>query len=38
LGVCVYAVTLALLMAPVLTSESVLEWLTTTPPCGSYGN
>ena len=29
LGVCVFAVTLALLIAPVLTSESVLEWLTT---------
>ncbi len=38
LGVCVFAVTLALLLAPVLSSEAVLEWLTTTQPCGDYGN
>ncbi len=34
LGVCVFAVTLALLMAPVLSSAAFLEWLTTRPPCG----
>ncbi len=33
-GVCVFAVTLALLLAPVLSSAAVLEWLTTTQPCG----
>jgi hypothetical protein len=33
-GVCVFAVTLAVLLAPILSSEAVLEWLTTTPPCG----
>jgi hypothetical protein len=33
-GVCVFAVTLALLLAPVLSSEAVLQWLTTTQPCG----
>jgi hypothetical protein len=38
LGVCVFAVTLALLLAPVVSSEAALEWLTTTPPCGDYGN
>jgi len=34
LAVCVLAVTLAVLLVPVLSSEAVLEWLTTTPPCG----
>jgi hypothetical protein len=40
LGVCVFAVTLALLLAAVLSSAAFLEWLTfiewltTTPPCG----
>ena len=33
LGVCVFAVTLAVLVAPIISSEAVLEWLTTTPPC-----
>jgi hypothetical protein len=33
-GVCVFAVTLAVLLAPILSSAAVLEWLTTTPPCG----
>ena len=33
-GVCVFAVTLAVLLAPIVSSEAVLEWLTTTPPCG----
>jgi hypothetical protein len=32
-GVCVFAVTLAVLLAPILSSAAVLEWLTTTP-CG----
>jgi hypothetical protein len=35
LGVCAFSVTLAVLLAPILSSEAVLEWLTTTPPCGS---
>ena len=38
LGVCVFAVTLAVLLAPSLSSAAVLEWLTTTPPCGGAGN
>lgn len=33
-GVCVFAVTLAVLLAPIVSSEAVLEWLTTTPSCG----
>ena len=33
-GVCVFAVTLAVLLAPSLSSPAVLEWLTHTPPCG----
>jgi hypothetical protein len=35
LGVCAFSVTLAVLLAPILSSGAVLEWLTTTPPCGS---
>jgi hypothetical protein len=35
LGVCTFSVTLAVLLAPTLSSEAVLEWLTTIPPCGS---
>jgi hypothetical protein len=35
LGVCTFSVTLAVLLAPILSSEAVLDWLTTTPPCGS---
>ncbi len=34
LGVCVFAVTLAVLLAPSLSSPAFLEWLTHTPPCG----
>ena len=33
-GVCVFAVTLAVLLAPSLSSPAVLEWLSHTPPCG----
>jgi hypothetical protein len=35
-GVCVFAVTLAVLLASSLSSAAALEWLTTTPPspCG----
>ena len=33
LGVCVFAVTLAFLVAPVFSSEVFLQWMTTTPPC-----
>jgi hypothetical protein len=32
-GVCVFAVTLAFLVAPVFSSEAFLQWITTTPPC-----
>ena len=32
-GVCVFAVTLAFLVAPVFSSEAFLQWMTTTPPC-----
>ena len=32
-GVCVFAVTLAFLVAPVFSSETFLQWMTTTPPC-----
>jgi hypothetical protein len=35
LGACVFAVSLALLLAPILSSAALLEWLTTTPPCGA---
>jgi hypothetical protein len=35
LGVCVFSMSLAVLVAPALSSEAVVEWLTTTPPCGS---
>jgi hypothetical protein len=34
LGVCMFAVTLAVLLAPSVSSAIILEWLTTTPPCG----
>ena len=33
LGVCVLAVTLAVLLVPSLAWADVLGWLTTTPPC-----
>jgi hypothetical protein len=33
-GVCVFAVTLAVLLAPSLSSPAFFEWLTHTPPCG----
>jgi hypothetical protein len=32
-GVCVLAVTLAVLLVPSLAWADVLGWLTTTPPC-----
>ena len=32
-GVCVLAVTLAVLLVPSLAWTDVLGWLTTTPPC-----
>jgi ABC-type Fe3+ transport system permease subunit len=34
-GVCVFAVTLAFLVAPIFSSEAFLQWVTTTPPCGA---
>jgi hypothetical protein len=38
-GVGVFAVTLAVLLTPSLSSAAVLEWLTTSPPpCGGAGN
>jgi hypothetical protein len=37
-GVCVFAVTLAVLLATIVSSEAVLEWLTATPPCGGPAN
>jgi hypothetical protein len=33
-GVCVFAVTLAFLVAPIFSSEAFLQWVTTTAPCG----
>ncbi len=33
-ALCVLVVTLAVLLVPGLSSEAVLEWLTTTPSCG----
>jgi hypothetical protein len=33
-ALCVLAVTLAVLLVPGLSWAAVLEWLTTTPPCG----
>jgi hypothetical protein len=38
LGVCVFAVTLAVLLAPSLSSAAVLEWLTTQPPSSCGGS
>ena len=32
LGVCVFAVTLALLLTPSVSSADILEWVTTPPP------
>jgi hypothetical protein len=32
LGVCVLAVTLALLLTPNVSSADILEWVTTSPP------
>jgi hypothetical protein len=39
-GVCVFAVTLAVLLASSLSSAAAFEWLTTQPPssCGGYGD
>ena len=34
LGVCLFAVTLAFLVAPIFSSEAFLQWVTTTSPCG----
>jgi hypothetical protein len=34
LGVCVLAVTLGVLLTPNVSSADILEWLTTTLPCG----
>jgi hypothetical protein len=34
-GVCVFAVTLAFFVAPIFSSEAVLQWVTTTAPCGA---
>ena len=34
LGVCVVAVTLGVLLTPSVSSADILEWLTTTTPCG----
>ena len=33
-ALCALAVTLAVLLVPSVSSAAVLEWLTTTPPCG----
>jgi hypothetical protein len=40
LGVCVFAVTLAVLLASSLSPATAFEWLTTQPPssCGGYGD
>jgi hypothetical protein len=35
-ALCVLAVTLAVLLVPGLSWAAVLEWLTTTPPCGCW--
>jgi hypothetical protein len=35
LAVCVFAVTLAFLVAPIFSSEAFLQWVTTTAPCGA---
>jgi hypothetical protein len=32
---CVFAVTLAFLVAPIFSSEALLHWATTTAPCGA---
>jgi hypothetical protein len=32
-GVCVFAVTLAVLLTPSVSSADIAEWLTTTTPC-----
>jgi hypothetical protein len=33
-GVCVFAVTLEFLVAPLFSLEAFLQWMTTTPPSG----
>jgi hypothetical protein len=33
-ALCALAVTLAVLLVPSVSLAAVLEWLTTTPPCG----
>ncbi len=39
LGVCVFAVTLGVLLSePILSSEAVLKWLTTQPPSSCGGS
>jgi hypothetical protein len=40
LGVCVFAVTLAVLLSSSLSPAAAFEWLTTQPPssCGGYGD
>ena len=34
-GVCVFAVTLAFLVSPIVSSEAFLQGVTTIPPCGA---